>query len=150
MDAGKACRSPKEFGHVGEVRMSGDDRPVRIIFDTSAILAYMWGSIHAGEPLAEVALEGGVVGLPALCLAEAHCTAGDDDRLNLLIEHHATVVVPLSRDWMALTEIQHAVGIPDATAAMMSAIDKHSFVLTARSGLYAGLDNGGLVIQMPR
>ena len=150
MDAGKARRAAAEFGHAGQVRMSGDDRPVRIIFDTSAILAYARGSIHAGEPLAEVALEGGMVGLPTLCLAEAHCSAGDDDRLNLLIDHHATVVVPPSDDWMALTEIQHAVGIPEATSAMMSAIDEGSCVLTARSGLYAGIDDGGLVIQMPR
>jgi hypothetical protein len=149
MDAGKARRPAQESGYAGEVRMS-DDRPVRIIFDSSAILAFTRGSIHAGEPLAEVALEGGVVGLPSLCLAEAQCAAGNDDRLNLLIEHHATVVVPLSYDWIALTEIQHTVGIPDATSAMMSAIEEDSFVLTARSGLYAGIDDGGLVIQMPR
>ena len=62
----------------------------RLYLDTSAILAYTRGSIHVGEPMAEVDTDGGVVGLPALCLAEASWMVDDPDRLALLSDHRAT------------------------------------------------------------
>ena len=41
------------------------DRPIRLIFDTSAIVAFTRQSIHVGEVLAEVADEHAVAGLPS-------------------------------------------------------------------------------------
>jgi hypothetical protein len=130
--------------------MTEPERPIRLVFDTSAILAYTESSIHAGEPLAEVADEGGAVGLPVLCLVEANWAVADLDRLRLLLKHEATTVLPASDDVQDLAAIQHSVGALDSTSAMKCAIDEDCCVLSARVGMYAGLPNGGPVIPIPR
>jgi len=129
--------------------MNADKRPIRLIFDTSAVVAYTRGSIHTGELLTEIDNEGGVVGLPTLCLTEAHWMVSDRDRLRLLIDHHATAIVEPSADWAALGALQDAIGALDATAAMLSAIDEEGFVLTSRPILYGSIDGGGLTIPIP-
>jgi hypothetical protein len=126
--------------------MSHDDRPIRIVLDTSAILAYARGSIHVGEPLAEVTDENAVAVLPSLCLAEARWMVGDPGRLKILLEHPATAVMAPSSDWRTLAELQKVVGTLDATSAVALAMDHRGVVLTARSGLYAGLEDGGPII----
>ena len=128
--------------------MTVESTPIRLVLDTSAILAFTRGSIHVGEPLSEVADEGGVAGLPAECLAEARWMVDDVDRLNLLLDHHATVVVPGSDDWQALAAIHDVTGTLDATAAMLSAIDEGCFVLTARPGLYRGIADNGPIVEI--
>ena len=128
--------------------MIGDSSPIRLVFDTSAILAFTRGSIHVGERLSEVADEGGKAGLPAECLAEARWMVDDLDRLNMLLDHHATVVVPGSEDWQALAAIHDVTGTLDTTAAMLSAIDEGGYVLTARPGLYRGLADNGPIVEI--
>lgn len=105
------------------------DRPVRVILDASAIVAFTRSSIHVGEVLAEVDDEGCATGLPVPCLVEAVHAVADTDRLDLLVTHRATVILPDETSWQAL-----------------AAIDYDAAVLSTRPGLYAGLDNGGLVI----
>src|SRR5215470_2840750 len=82
-------------------RMS--DRPIRIILDTSAIIAYTRGSLDVGEVIAEIEDEEGGVGVPMLCLVEANHTITDHQRLAVLIGHPATVLLTTNAlDWQAL------------------------------------------------
>jgi hypothetical protein len=130
--------------------VTASKRPIRLVFDTSAILAYSEGSIHAGEPLAVVEEEGGVVGLPVLCLVEANWAAVDPDRLRVLVNHKSTTILPTSDDVGALAVIEDSVGRLDSMSAMKSAMDEGACLLSSRFGVYAGLENGGPVIPIPR
>jgi hypothetical protein len=121
-----------------------DDRPVRLILDTSAIVAFTRASIHVGELLAEVDEESGVVALPLPCLVEAVHAVADTDRLHLLLAHRAAVVLADDvASWQALATTYDIVGRPDAAAAALAAIDYSVAVLTRQPGLYAGLDADG-------
>lgn len=59
-------------------------RPLRVVLDTSAIVAYTHGSVHVGEVLAEVADEPARFGLPVACLVSAAVLVKDPHRLELL------------------------------------------------------------------
>jgi hypothetical protein len=125
----------------------GRDRPVQLIFDTSAVVAFSRASIHVGELLAEVHDEGAAAAIPLPCLVEAVHAVADTDRLHLLLAHHATVILtddPTS--WQALATTYDIVGRPDAAAAALAAIDYGVAVLTRQPGLYAGLDPDGRMV----
>lgn len=65
-------------------------RPLRVVLDASAIVAFTRASIHVGEVIAEVAAEDAGVGLPVLRLVEAADAPADPDRmhmLDLLVSH---------------------------------------------------------------
>ena len=130
--------------------MNENERPVLIVLDTSAILAYTRGSIHVGEPMAEVDTDGGVVGLPALCLAEASWMVDDPDRLALLNDHHATRVVTTEANWAGIGENLNVTGRLDSASAVLAAVRADCDVLTAQPGLYGGMAGGGPVIPIPR
>ncbi|MET8088183.1 hypothetical protein [Micromonospora sp. NPDC005194] len=124
-----------------------NERPVRIVLDASAVLAFCRESIHVGEVIAEVADEDCVVGVPVMCLAEASRGAADADRLDLLVNHPAVEVLtvdPLS--WRALAVVYDTVGRLDAASALLAAVDSGGYVLTGQPGLYAGLAGGGPII----
>lgn len=121
-------------------------RPVRLILDASAIVAFVRESIHVGEVIAEVDAEEAAVGLPVLCLAQARIMVDDVDRLGLLAGHDAAAVLPDPDDWQALAATVDLVGRWDAAAATLLALDLDVPVLTATPGLYAGLGGGDLTI----
>jgi hypothetical protein len=125
-------------------------RPIHLILDTSAILAYTRGSIHVGEPVAEVDDEDAAVGLPIQCLAEAGWMVGDRDRLSLLVNHRATELINSSEDWSAFGEALNIVGRHDAASALRLAIELDCDVLTAQPRLYGGMAGGGPVIPIAR
>jgi hypothetical protein len=127
--------------------VNGEGRPIRIVLDTSAILACTRGSIDVGEPLAEIADDGGAAGLPALCLAEARWMVDDPHHLGVLVEHQATTLVPAPEDWRALAATNDIVGRLDAASAVLSALDEGCCVLSARPGSYGGLAGGGPIIE---
>jgi hypothetical protein len=96
--------------------VSDGHRPVHLVFDTSAIVAFAAaGSIAVGELIAEIDHEHGAVGLPTLCLAEASRNTADNDRLTLLTNHHATVLLGVNAgDWRAIGAAVDVVGRLDA------------------------------------
>ena len=123
------------------------DRPIRLILDTSAILAFARGSVDVGETLREVG-DDSLAGLPALCLAEARTIVHDVDLFDLLVAHPATTVVSTSSDWWALGMGLGIVGPLPATTAAQAAHDGQCALLTAVPRLYGGLDGGGPVIAI--
>jgi hypothetical protein len=123
------------------------DRPVRVILDASAIVAYARGSIDVGETIAEVDDEYAAAGLPVLCLVEATRAVTDPDRLTLLVSHPATaVVVPEVTSWQALAASYDRVGRLDAATAVLAAVSNGCLILTSQPGLYGGLAEGGPII----
>jgi hypothetical protein len=126
-----------------------ESRPVRLVFDASAIVAFTHESIHVGEVLAEIADEQGVAALPLACLVDAAQAVTDQARLDLLVEHRATEVVADAPElWRALAATCDITGRAEAASAALAAIDFGVDVLTARPGLYAGLDAGGMVLEI--
>jgi hypothetical protein len=126
--------------------VSTEKPPILTVLDTSTILLYTQGSDIVGELMSEVQDDGGVIGLPALCLAEADWMVGGNYRtLNLLVRHPGAEVIPVPDDWTLLARMSTIVGIQDAATAAVSALDYDCDVLTSRPGLYGGLEDGGPV-----
>jgi predicted nucleic acid-binding protein len=124
------------------------DRPVRVVLDTSAIIAYTHGSIDVGEVIAEVDDEFGAVALPALCLIEAYRVAADRDRLDVLVNHPAVVVLDIDpADWRAVADLAEAGGRIDAAVAALIAVDYRATMLTRQPGWYAGMGADFPVIE---
>ncbi|MFG2064487.1 hypothetical protein ACGFIK_24060 [Micromonospora sp. NPDC048871] len=123
---------------------------VRVILDTSAIVAFARESIDVGEVIAEVADEpDAVFGLPVLCLAEAARIVADSTRLDLLTGLPAALILtPDPESWRALAITHDTVGRLDAASAVLAAIDLGCDVLTGQPGLYGGLAGGGPVIPI--
>ncbi|MFY1693913.1 MULTISPECIES: hypothetical protein [unclassified Solwaraspora] len=116
--------------------MSGS---VRLVLDTSAILAYAAVSTDVGETIAEVVDEGGSFALPVVCLAEAsrrvpeHQASG----VSLLAEHpYAVVTSTPAADWRALTEWSRILGRVDVASALFDAITHTAYVLTGEPDAY--------------
>ena len=126
------------------------DRPLRLVLDTSAIAAWTRGSISVGELLAEIDLEHGAIVVPLPCLIEAGAqTAADNELLDVLIGHPATVVLADEPDgWRMLVGLRQILGSADLASAAWNALDTGLDVLTAHSRLYADLGGGSLAIQI--
>ena len=68
------------------------DLSILAVFDQSAILSF-GRSPDVGEVMTMVEEDGGVVGLPVACMAEAVAAGADPDALELLARHAVTVLV---------------------------------------------------------
>jgi hypothetical protein len=115
------------------------DPTVRLVLDTSAVLAYAVGSINVGETINEVVEEGGRFGASVVCLAEASRLVSEDHRLGvpLLIGHPRCVVLPvIAEDWSALALWTSALGRTDLAASLIEAVDRGGYVLTAEPFQY--------------
>lgn len=126
-----------------------EERPVRLVLDTSTILLFVRQRFDIGETLAEVSDNDAVAALPLACLVEAAQLALDDDRLTLIAEHPATVIVGADADdWRTLGELFKLTGgYPEASAAL-AAMDYGCWVLTARTSLYEQVAGGELAIAI--
>jgi hypothetical protein len=112
---------------------------VRIILDTTAILAYAAGSIHVGEVLAEVADEPAQFAVPLGCLIEAAQRASPEllAGVHLLTAHRHGVVLPDRVDrWRALAGLARVVGRVDLAVALVAAQEYSAHVLTAEPDAY--------------
>jgi uncharacterized protein with PIN domain len=126
------------------------DRPVQVLLDASAIVAFTRGSVDVGEVIGEVDDEHAAVGLPVLCLVEASRAIVDTDLLDYLVAHAATSVVPVAAaSWRALASAYDTVGRLDAASAVLAATEADCSILTAQPALYAGLEGGGPIIDIP-
>jgi hypothetical protein len=126
------------------------ERPIRIVFDTSAILGFCRSSVDVGEVLTEVNDETAAAGLPILCLAEAGQRGAGADLLELLVNHDATVVLGLDpAHWQLLAEGSSLVGRIDAASAVLAADVCRALIMTSQPSLYAGLAGGAPLIAFP-
>jgi hypothetical protein len=116
------------------------DPNVRLVLDTTAVLAYADASINVGETIAEVVDEGGQFAVPTVCLAEASRLVPDKiaDGVNLLVRHPHCVILPaLAEDWTALAAWTRILGRVDLAAALLEAIDRPAcWVLSGQADLY--------------
>ncbi|OKI47436.1 hypothetical protein [Micromonospora sp. CB01531] len=128
-------------GHHSSTRTRRPDQParthplndlsIRIILDTSAIIAFAKGSIAVGEAIAAVADEGGLFGLPVMCLAEASRSGADPIRLDLLVNHPAAAVLTVDPlKWRAFAVICRRTGQLDTASALLAAADHDCAVLS--------------------
>jgi hypothetical protein len=116
------------------------DPRVRLILDTSAVIAYVGESIDVGEPITEIVDEDGLIGVPVVCLVEAaaRIPEGKAAGLAVLARHHAVVVLDgRAEDWEALTGWAQVLGRADSAAALLEALDRPAtYVLTGEPQLY--------------
>lgn len=126
-----------------------DDHGIRFLLDTSAIIAFTRGSMDVGEPMSEVLAEpDATVGLPLLCLSEAYRTVTNTDLVDLLVAHEVTTIIaPEPHQWRKIAGFAETVGRLDIASAVASAKDLDTPILTARPGLYGGLEDGGPIIS---
>jgi hypothetical protein len=126
-------------------------RDAKLVLDTSAITAWVRGSVAVGETLAEVNDENGAVVIPLWCLIEAgHNTAMiERERLELLLAHPATfLITDDAQDWAALVALRTLTGRPDCAAAAMLALDLGVDVMTADPRWYKGVADGRIVLRI--
>jgi len=126
------------------------DRPIRIVLDASAIVAYARGSIDVGETIGEVNDDGATVGLPVLSLIEANRVVVAKDWPDNLLDHEATAVLDVDgSDWRALAAMYDTIDPLDAASAALATIDYRCPVLTSRPAQYGATRAADWVITLP-
>lgn len=126
------------------------DRPIRIIFDTSAIIGYCRSSLDVGEVLSEVDDEVAAAGLPIVCLAEAGQRGAGTELIELLVNHSGTVVLGLDpAHWQLLAEGSSLISRIDAASAVLAADVSRALIMTSQPSLYAALAGGSPLITFP-
>jgi len=125
-------------------------QPLRVLLDTSAVVAFAEESINVGEVLAEVADENGKFGVPVTCLATAAARMTNRDRLELLVRQPGCVVLPvLPEDWPPLALGMRVVGRLDLAVTLLAA-SRHDdpSVLSAEPEAYAPAGDAISVIEV--
>ena len=124
-----------------------NDRPIELILDTSAVLAYNSHLLDVGETLAEVADEDAVVGVPLLCLVEAAHRSAAMAVLELLAHNPSVeVLADDPTEWQSLAAMLGIVGELGAASGALAAVDFDCQVLTRAPELYERMDGGGPII----
>lgn len=120
------------------------DPQVRLILDTSAVLAYARGSIDVGETIAEAVDEGQSFGASVVCLAEAaRATPGERKGINLLGAHVRFHPLPApADDWPRLAHWTTTLDAVDLAAALIEAIDRDGYILTVEPDRYTRTEGG--------
>ena len=116
------------------------DPTIRLVLDTSAVLAYAAGSIDLGQTIAEVVDEGGRFAASAVCLAEGVRLVDEDRTLGvpLLTRHPRFVPLPvLAEDWDRLGYWAKELGRIDRAAAVIEVLDRSDgYLVTAEPRRY--------------
>lgn len=111
-----------------------DDRPVRLVLDRSALLAYLAGSVHVGEPLHEVIQDRNRFGVTAVTAAEALALVSDPkDRATLhrLLTLDACEVLATGGDsWHELSYWRTVTGRVDLASTVLAVLDHDASILT--------------------
>lgn len=129
-------------------RLARMNLPIRVTLDTSAILAFTRGSTAVGDVIAETVRQGGLFGLPVMCLAEASRSLVDTDRLDLLANHPAAAVLTVDPlNWKAFADTCRTVGRLDTASALLAVAGHHCAVLTEQPGQYTGLAGSESIIR---
>jgi hypothetical protein len=126
---------------------------VRLVLDTTALLAYLAGDTRAvelGELIANVAEDGDITGIPALCLVAAYGQVDAEQRAKLLEltgdDDGPTVILPvLAADVGPVAEL--AVRLPYDLAQAASTVGKHDALLGTydRAAYAAAIDSDDIL-----
>lgn len=127
--------------------MTDEFRTPRLVLDTSAVAAFVAGSMAVGELIAEIDLEDGAVIVPLACLVEAAATLADAGPwLHILVNHRATVVLAEDpAEWGMLAAVRSMLGAYEPSAAAWLALGAGVDVLTRHPAIYEPL-GGGLTL----
>jgi len=116
------------------------DPTVRLVLDTSAVLAYAAGSIDLGETITEVVDEGGRFGASAICLAEAVRLVDDERALGvpLLTRHPRFTTLPaLAEDWDRIGYWAKELCTVDRAVTVVEVLDRpDGYLVTRQSAVY--------------
>ncbi|SBT42958.1 PIN domain-containing protein [Micromonospora auratinigra] len=111
-----------------------DERPVRLLLDRSALLAYVAGSVHVGEPLHEVIEDRNRFAVTAVTVAETLAVIADPkDRaaVHRLLGLDACVVLPTEgRAWQELSYWRGFTGRVDLATTVVACLDHDAAILT--------------------
>lgn len=120
---------------------------IRIILDTSAVLAYGAGSIGVGEVIAEVADEAARFAVPLPCLIEAgrRASAQGLPAMYVLETHQHGVILPdEAASWRVLAGLARVLSRSDLASALLAAQRQGAYVLTGEPDAYG--DPGKTVV----
>lgn len=122
-------------------------KPIRLIHDTTAVVAYARGSEPVGETIAEVNLNNAAFTSPLPCLVEA-AREVNQDWVRLLTTHVAFQHVSCDGAlWDAVTATMDVLKSDQATALVLLLAEEYDCdILTAEPGRYAGLGDDPPVI----
>ncbi len=111
------------------------DPTVRLVLDTSAVLAYAAGSVDLGETITEVVDEGGRFGASVICLAEAVWLVDDEQALGvpLLTRHPRFAALPvLAEDWDRIGYWAKELDAVDRAVTVVEVLDRLDGYLVTR------------------
>ncbi|MGI5520959.1 hypothetical protein ACQEUX_08385 [Micromonospora sp. CA-259024] len=112
-----------------------DDRPVRLVLDRSALLAYLAGSVHVGEPLHEVIQDRNRFAVTAVTAAEAMAIVSDPkERANLhrlLTLDACEVLSTQGHSWHELSFWRTVTGRADLATTALAVLEHDASILTA-------------------
>ncbi|MEU0551741.1 hypothetical protein [Micromonospora sp. NPDC005979] len=113
---------------------AGEERPVRLVLDRSALLAYLAGSVHVGEPLHEVIQDRNRFGVTAVTVAEALAIVSDPKEratLHRLLTLDACAVLSTEgRSWHELSYWRTLTGRVDLATTVLAVLDHDAAILT--------------------
>ncbi|MBM0237400.1 hypothetical protein JNW88_09980 [Micromonospora sp. ATA32] len=111
-----------------------DGPPVRLVLDRSALLAYLAGSVHVGEPLHEVITDGVRFAVTAVTAAETLAVVDDPkDRaaLHRLLALDSCAMVPTpGGSWQELAYWRRFTGRADLASTVIACLDHDAPILT--------------------
>ncbi|MEU4554698.1 hypothetical protein EV382_1588 [Micromonospora violae] len=112
-----------------------DDRPVRLVLDRSALLAYLAGSVHVGEPLHEVIQDRNRFGVTAVTASEALAIVSDPKEratLHRLLNLDACEVLSTEgHSWQELSFWRTVTGRADLASTALAVLEHDASILTA-------------------
>ncbi|MDG4781333.1 hypothetical protein O7614_16915 [Micromonospora sp. WMMD961] len=111
-----------------------DDRPVRLVLDRSALLAYLVGSVHVGEPLHEVIQDRNRFGVTAVTAAETLAIVSDPKEratLHRLLNLDACEVLATEgHSWHELSYWRTVTGRADLATTVLAVLEHDASILT--------------------
>ncbi|MGC4814448.1 hypothetical protein ACLQ29_28285 [Micromonospora sp. DT228] len=112
-----------------------DDRPVRLVLDRAALLAYVAGSVHVGEPLHEVIQDRNRFGVTAVTAAETLAIVSDPKEratLHRLLTLDACEVLSTEgHSWHELSYWRTVTGRADLATTALAVLEHDASILTA-------------------
>jgi hypothetical protein len=115
---------------------------VKLVLDETAVLAYSKGSIHVGEPVAQLAEETDArFAVPVTCLADAGTRTDSRAMLVVLAGLEQAMVTPVEAGrWSELLTLSQLLGSVDHAVPFLTATKFDAYLLTAAPGRYPEVD----------